>query len=146
MVRKDKNPENGTLSIVLDAFSKEGNLLDAFKSFIGMLDKVGCLMPDVDQNDSSGELAARNQNSASSEDAENVLKPSGLKVVLHGSLSLDMNISTSCEVEDNKGFHQGIATLERFQFGGSIATSETCSLIQDEGYFDPTRVPQALKE
>ncbi|KAF3665347.1 hypothetical protein FXO38_09635 [Capsicum annuum] len=39
MVRKGINPENGTLSVVLDAFSKEGNLLDAFKLFIGMLEK-----------------------------------------------------------------------------------------------------------
>lgn len=34
-------------------------------------------MPDDDQNDSSGELAARNQNSASSKNAENVLKQVG---------------------------------------------------------------------
>lgn len=39
MVRKDINPEYGTLSIVLDAFSKKGNELDAFKLFIGILEK-----------------------------------------------------------------------------------------------------------
>ncbi|KAM3395152.1 pentatricopeptide repeat-containing protein, mitochondrial isoform X2 [Capsicum galapagoense] len=39
MVRKGINPENGILPIVLDAFSNEGNLLDAFKLFMGMLEK-----------------------------------------------------------------------------------------------------------
>ncbi|KAM3395153.1 hypothetical protein P3S68_004158 [Capsicum galapagoense] len=39
--------------------------------------KVDSLMPDDHQNDSSVELVARNQNAASSEDVENVLKQVG---------------------------------------------------------------------